>query len=833
MPLPVPNLDDRDYAGLLRDARALVPTLAPEWTDLTPGDPGVALLELFSYLTESMLFRLNRLPEKAYVELLNLVGVKLGPPGAARADLTFSLKQAGPEPLTIRRGTRVTTTRTNGPVFVVADDVVIPAGATEGQGVGLCCELAEDALGTGTGAAGQRFVVTRPPIVLDSGELGDLYVGVEAGQGELGERVPSVRLAGTTYRLWREVPHFGGDLGDGYVYSVDRTSGRIDFGPEGTAGRQVPVGRKVHAWYRSGGGAAGNVRAGTLTVLKDAVAGLSVVNNGPAAGGRDGETLPAALRRAANPTATLDRAVTARDYERIAVASSGGVSRALALAEAELWDGATPGVVRVLLLPTLDTTDPTAVTAAALLERQVPQVADRVSRVIADREPLGVTSRIGWVGLKRFHVEATAVVNRAEDVAAVQTRLQAALARTLTPLPGADSDGWPFGEALRTSTVYDVLLAEPGVRFVENVHLVVDEVPGDVDGLLADPHQSRTWFCASDSRIFRSTDDAEGWERLVAFDGETVERLCACPGVPGLVVAASRVGDTEASRVRASTDHGETWQLLSSTDFHVEDIASGVTDGGPVVFAATDRGLFRMAVTADAVPDAVLVDAAEPAKPCYAVAVVSEPGAELQLAVAAQELGGVYVSFQGGRSGTYAPVGLTGVDIRLLRVQRSPGRRFLLAGAFATGEEAGPGVSRLELLPYQESSDGWQSVGTTWVGGSCRDLACSGERVYAATGRAAVSVADTTRLDAPWRAAAVDSGLPLREVGRFQPVLAVAAAGGTILSGGVGGVYSSSDGRAWTPASRDTFTERISLPRTWLFAPSQHVLTVRYDDARG
>ncbi|MBI4901594.1 MAG: hypothetical protein HY829_14130 [Actinobacteria bacterium] len=444
-----------------------------------------------------------------------------------------------------------------------------------------------------------------------------------------------------------------------------------------------------------------------------------------------------------------------------------------------------------------------------------------------------MTSRVGWVGLKQFHVEATAVVNRAEDVGAVQTRLQTALARTLTPLPSAESDGWPFGEALRTSTVYDVLLAEPGVRFVENVHLVVDEVPGDVNALLADPHQPRTWFCASDSRVFRSTDDAEGWERLVAFDGETVERLCACPGVPGLVVASSRVGDTETSRVRASTDHGETWQALSSPDFHVEDVASGVTDGGPVVFAATDRGLFRIAVAADAVPDAVLVDAAEPAKPCYAVAVVSEQGAELQLAVAAQELGGVYVSFQGGRSGTYAQVGLTGVDIRLLRVQRSPGRRFLLAGAYATGEEAGPGVSRLELLPYQQSSDGWQAVGTTWVGGSCRDLAWSGERVYAATGRAAVSVADTARLDAPWRAAAVDSGLPLREVGRFQPVLAVAAAGGTILSGGVGGVYASGDGRAWTPASRNTFTERISLPRTWLFAPSRHVLTVRYDDARG
>jgi hypothetical protein len=832
MPLPVPNLDDRDYAGLLRDAKALLPTLAPEWTDLSPGDPGVALLELFAFLTESMLFRLNKLPDKAYVELLNLAGVTLAPPGAAKVELVCTVKQPGPEPVTIRRGTKVTTTRPNGPVFVIADDVTIPAGATDGRAVGLHCELVDDALGVGSGAAGQRFVVTRPPIVLDSGELGDLYVGVEAAPAELGDRVPSVRVGTMTYRVWREVSHFGGDLGDGYVFVVDRSAGKIVFGADGTAAQTVPVGRQVRAWYRSGGGAAGNVRAGTLTVLKDSIPGLSVVNPGPAAGGRDGETLAEALRRAANPTETLDRAVTARDYERIAVASSGGASRALAVSEAELWEGATPGVVRVLLLPTLDTSDPTAVTADALIEREVSDVVDRVGRVLAERQPLGVSSRVGWVGLKRFHVEATAVVNRAEDVAAVQGRLQSALARTLTPLPSADSSGWAFGEALRASTVYDVLLAEPGVRFVENVRLVVDEVPGDVGALLADPHQPHTWFCASDGKIFRSGDDAEGWELLAGFDGETIERLSGCPGTPGLVVASSRVGDTEASRIRVSADHGESWRVLSETDFHVRDVASGVTDGGPKVFAATDRGLFRIAVADAAVPEAVLVDATNPAKPCYAVAVLSEPGADLQLAVAAQELGGVYVSFQAGRSGTYAPVGLTGVDVRLLQMQRSPGRRFLLSGAFATGDEAGAGVSRLELLGYQPSSDGWQLVGKTWVGGSCRDLACSGEQVYAATARAAVCTADTSKPDAPWRAAAVDSGLPLREVGRFQPVLTVAAAGATVLSGCVGGVYESRDGRTWAAAGRDTFTERVSLPRTWLFAPSEHKLTVRYDDAR-
>jgi hypothetical protein len=175
-------------------------------------------------------------------------------------------------------------------------------------------------------------------------------------------------------------------------------------------------------------------------------------------------------------------------------------------------------------------------------------------------------------------------------------------------------------------------------------------------------------------------------------------------------------------------------------------------------------------------------------------------------------------------------LGLQGVDVRLLRTQRTPGRRFLLTGAFATGDEPGAGVSRIELYRTQPAAGGFKTVGNNWVGGSCRDLAPVGDRVFAATAKAAISAGDTSREDAPWRPSAVDCGLPLREVGRFQPLLAVAAAGKLLLAGCVGGVYASSDGRNWEHASPREFSERISLPRTWLFAPGEHQLTVRYED---
>ena len=43
MPILLPNLDDKTYAGLVEEARALIASLYPEWTDHNPSDPGIAI----------------------------------------------------------------------------------------------------------------------------------------------------------------------------------------------------------------------------------------------------------------------------------------------------------------------------------------------------------------------------------------------------------------------------------------------------------------------------------------------------------------------------------------------------------------------------------------------------------------------------------------------------------------------------------------------------------------------------------------------------------------------------------------------------------------------
>jgi hypothetical protein len=74
MSLSLPQLDDRRYADLLEEALAQIPTLYPQWTDHNPSDPGIVLIELFAWLADMLIYRIDRIPEASYwvfLELLN------------------------------------------------------------------------------------------------------------------------------------------------------------------------------------------------------------------------------------------------------------------------------------------------------------------------------------------------------------------------------------------------------------------------------------------------------------------------------------------------------------------------------------------------------------------------------------------------------------------------------------------------------------------------------------------------------------------------------------------------------------------------------------------
>lgn len=90
----------------------MIPQYCPEWTDHNVSDPGVTLIELFAWMTDLLLYRVNQVPDLMYIKFLELIGVKLEEPRAAQTEVTFYLSAAQPNEVVIPAETEVATVRT-------------------------------------------------------------------------------------------------------------------------------------------------------------------------------------------------------------------------------------------------------------------------------------------------------------------------------------------------------------------------------------------------------------------------------------------------------------------------------------------------------------------------------------------------------------------------------------------------------------------------------------------------------------------------------------------------------------------------------------------------
>lgn len=109
MALPTPNLDDRTFDDIVEEAIRLIPQYCPDWTNYNPSDPGITLIELFAWMTEMILYRLNKVPDKVYITLLDLIGIRLRPPQPANVQLSFNLVDGADTGVWVPKGTQVAT----------------------------------------------------------------------------------------------------------------------------------------------------------------------------------------------------------------------------------------------------------------------------------------------------------------------------------------------------------------------------------------------------------------------------------------------------------------------------------------------------------------------------------------------------------------------------------------------------------------------------------------------------------------------------------------------------------------------------------------------------
>ena len=92
MVLPKQNLDDKTFDQLVDEARKLIPRYSSQWTDHNLSDPGVTLIDLFAWLTEITLFRINLIRDSHKLKYLKLLGFMPQPPLPAIADISFRLR---------------------------------------------------------------------------------------------------------------------------------------------------------------------------------------------------------------------------------------------------------------------------------------------------------------------------------------------------------------------------------------------------------------------------------------------------------------------------------------------------------------------------------------------------------------------------------------------------------------------------------------------------------------------------------------------------------------------------------------------------------------------
>jgi predicted phage baseplate assembly protein len=122
--LPTIDLDDRTFQDLVNEARIRIQQTCPEWTEHNVSDPGITLIELFAWMTELTIYRLNRIPEKLHLALLDLLDIELEPAIPAQTGVCFRLSGPATQAVEIPAATEVGVPRVAGdePIVFQTDE---------------------------------------------------------------------------------------------------------------------------------------------------------------------------------------------------------------------------------------------------------------------------------------------------------------------------------------------------------------------------------------------------------------------------------------------------------------------------------------------------------------------------------------------------------------------------------------------------------------------------------------------------------------------------------------------------------------------------------------
>lgn len=310
------------------------------------------------------------------------------------------------------------------------------------------------------------------PAAEDLADLGDDPVRAEGEGNEAGYWV-----------RWRAVESFFDSGPRSRHYVRNPITGRIQFG-DGIKGMMPPSGRNniVARRYQIGGGVRGNVNAMTLTQLTRAIAYIDKCYNAiPAAGGADAETVEEAKARAPQLLKSRDRAVTAEDFETLALRSSTGVARAKCLPSQK-----HDGEVQVVIVPRGDEKN------LDLTKRLVPapELLRFVKNYLDERRLVGTVLEVLKPGYVEISLKVTLVRRTVGQSERVKREIEDRLRRYLHPLVGGrDGRGWPFGRAVYKTDLAHLVEDVPGVEVIDSITIFDEDKRVAVENVRLDPHE--------------------------------------------------------------------------------------------------------------------------------------------------------------------------------------------------------------------------------------------------------------------------------------------------------------------------------------------------------
>ncbi|MCI0485450.1 MAG: putative baseplate assembly protein [Blastocatellia bacterium] len=302
------------------------------------------------------------------------------------------------------------------------------------------------------------------------------------------------------WRGWQLRRDFDASTRSDAHFLLDPATGTVTFG-DGEKGRVPPKGALIIAAYRFTRAQDGNLTAGTINRLVDSPHNRAVLKNFEAvkeslaaitnplaaAGGTAAETVAMAAGRAIELTRTPTRAVTLRDYERLALEAP-GTRLARAKAIANFHPGfpcfKAPGVITLVILPDTGTLRPSP---GRGLRRAIAKYLNR-RRIIGTR--LEVTGPTYKEVAVHARVRARAGVNKTN----LQRRIADALIEFLHPLRGGPGKtGWPFGRDVYRSEILQIIDEVPGVDHVLSLEFIADGCNPECGNVCLAP----TWLVAA------------------------------------------------------------------------------------------------------------------------------------------------------------------------------------------------------------------------------------------------------------------------------------------------------------------------------------------------